>query len=375
MKCVWMSLVLGFCGLSAVHATDYTGKVGKLEAVFSLDWAADGSVAGAYHYPAKPGVRYALRGSNPSEGKLYLEEFTDGALTARCHLVKRIEDGRIVWEGTMANMDGRRLPMSFSRARGEAAMARPPGDYEIRRKALLASTDSEVRWDSFPMADTPVEMVPVHLDDGEAYGGKVLGLEVAGGSSTLRMLVGDWDADGNLELTTARELTLRFARVLPIAPEQFVGSGINVFFAPDGTLFSLDLMDIAITDARRSPSGKLEVRGMVDLYSIDEGFGPDEVAAGKPAAPVVQFVPDKLALDREPADGAPPEDEDAVWFQTVRLVRDFGLSIQSTSAGPGSIELEGLSLDSGDGAAPWIPLKNPKQPVKAPPSQSTNEAG
>jgi len=364
MKCAWLGLVLGFCGLCAAHSTDYTGKVGKLGAVFSLDWASDGSVAGVYHYPARPGVRYALRGSNPSEGKLYLEEFTDGALTARCHLVKRIEDGRIVWEGTMANMDGRRLPMSFSRARGEAAMARPSGGYEIRRKSQLAAMAPEVRWDSFPMADTPVEMVPLHLDDGPAYGGKVLGLEVAGESSTLRVLVGEWDTGRNLNLALARELTLHFARVLPISPEQFVGSEINVLFAPDGTLFSLDLMDIALTHTRRSPSGKLEVRGVLDRYSVDEGAGP-----------AVQFVPDKLALARDPVDGAPPEDENAARFQTVRLVRDFGLSVQSTSAGPGSIELEGLSLDPEDEAIPWIPLQNPKQPVKAPPSQSTNEAG
>jgi hypothetical protein len=99
----------------------YGGKVGKLEAVFFIEWAGVGNpVEGHYYYPSRgKETRYKLKGSNPKDGVLLLEELTkkDGIwkLSATCRLAKRAAEGRVVWEGTMNNTDGRELEMSFSR--------------------------------------------------------------------------------------------------------------------------------------------------------------------------------------------------------------------------------------------------------------------
>ena len=102
----------------------YGGKVGKLEAVFFIEWNGDGdAIDGYYYYPTRGAKkRYKLKGSNPEDGVLLLTEFTpkgDGAfkLSARCRLTKRVTTSRIIWEGKMNNTDGRQLQMSISRPR------------------------------------------------------------------------------------------------------------------------------------------------------------------------------------------------------------------------------------------------------------------
>ena len=102
----------------------YGGKVGKLEAVFFIEWAGVGNpVEGQYYYPDRGRAKmYVLKGSNPKNGVLLLDEFTrnaNGVLkkSAICRLAKKLTATRIVWEGTMTNLDGRQLSMSFSRLR------------------------------------------------------------------------------------------------------------------------------------------------------------------------------------------------------------------------------------------------------------------
>jgi len=63
-------------------AEEYRGKVGKLEAVFNIDWGGDETVEGTYHYPSRPGVIYDLKGEFAADGKLVLREYTNGRLTA-----------------------------------------------------------------------------------------------------------------------------------------------------------------------------------------------------------------------------------------------------------------------------------------------------
>jgi len=102
----------------------YGGKVGKLDAIFLIEWDGEPNttLSGFYYYPSRGRkLKYRLTGTNPKPGVL-LQEFTptaDGGevLSANCRLSKRISGDRIVWEGTMKNTDGRVLPMSFSRAR------------------------------------------------------------------------------------------------------------------------------------------------------------------------------------------------------------------------------------------------------------------
>ena len=102
----------------------YGGKVGKLEAVFFIEFTGTGGrVDGWYYYPARGREKgYLLKGSNPKNGVLLLQEYTPKAggppvLSANCRLTKSISGGRITWSGKMNNTDGRSLTMSFSRKR------------------------------------------------------------------------------------------------------------------------------------------------------------------------------------------------------------------------------------------------------------------
>ena len=104
--------------------TVYGGKVGKLEAIFVLEFSGTGNpVDGWYYYPSRGREkRYLLKGSNPKNGVLLLQEYTPkvhGAaeLSANCRLTKKITGGRITWSGRMNNTDGRSLAISFSRKR------------------------------------------------------------------------------------------------------------------------------------------------------------------------------------------------------------------------------------------------------------------
>src|SRR6056297_941413 len=117
-----MKVLLSVCVVSlafsiAANGNEYRGHVGKLEAVFVLDWHEDGTVIGVYSYPARPGTTYRLAGQNPSEGYLVLDEYTGNDRSARCELSKNITETHIVWQGKMFNTDGRVLEMSFNRLR------------------------------------------------------------------------------------------------------------------------------------------------------------------------------------------------------------------------------------------------------------------
>lgn len=101
----------------------YGGKVGKLDAVFLIEWDGEpnNTLLGYYYYPSRGRDRmYRLTGTNPKQGVLLLQEYsptTSGGevLSANCRLTKRESKERIIWEGRMDNTDGRSLPMSFSR--------------------------------------------------------------------------------------------------------------------------------------------------------------------------------------------------------------------------------------------------------------------
>lgn len=354
--------------------TRYKGYVGKMDAEFSLHWNQDRSVQGSYHYPDRPGTTYRLSGSNPREGELFLEEYTGRELTARCVLQKRVEADVIVWEGVMLNLDGRRFPMAFSRVR-DGQIAPVIDDYEARRAAVFQALETEVNWDQFPMADAPVEMVPIHLEQGEFFAGKLIEVQSGEGRSVLRFRVGEWDDKGKLRQEVTRDLTLRMGRELPVRPKLLTGREFALLFDPDGRLFSVELLEAAITHVRRTPSGKLEVRALIDLFDpeVDTEWDPAAFAEKMKKAPVAEFLPDKLALDLSFIED--PTIPEELWFQTIRLVRDYGVSIQATAAGAGMLELETVSLDPGAEAEPWISLKGLKEPVKAPPSQFTNQAG
>ncbi|MAS96716.1 MAG: hypothetical protein CMO55_26290 [Verrucomicrobiales bacterium] len=118
----FLPIIVALCAAFplSVFSGNYTGAVGNLDAKFSIDWHDDGTVSGEYSYPSRPGTTYRLTGNNHTEGKLYLEEYTGGTLTARCYLSKVLSGSVITWKGEMQNTDGRSFPMSFSRKREES---------------------------------------------------------------------------------------------------------------------------------------------------------------------------------------------------------------------------------------------------------------
>ena len=93
----------------------YAGKVGRLEAIFTLRWQDGDLVTGSYFCPSGKSISYELRGENKINGRLNLDEFTHGQLTAKIVLQKIDKMGKISWQGTMHNVDGRKLPVSFTR--------------------------------------------------------------------------------------------------------------------------------------------------------------------------------------------------------------------------------------------------------------------
>jgi hypothetical protein len=109
---------LGYDPTQAAHdiqPTTYVGYVGQRNAIFYLNWLPNGRISGTYYYPGRNRT-YDLSGNNFKEGEVYLDEYTDGELTARIGLTKYIVANQIVWTGIMQNTDGRRFEISFSRS-------------------------------------------------------------------------------------------------------------------------------------------------------------------------------------------------------------------------------------------------------------------
>jgi len=103
----------------------YAGKVGKLDAIFLIEWDGEpnNTLQGYYYYPSRGRDRmYRLTGTNPKQGVLLLQEYSPTSsggevLSANCRLIKRETKDRIIWEGRMDNTDGRSFSISFSRMR------------------------------------------------------------------------------------------------------------------------------------------------------------------------------------------------------------------------------------------------------------------
>ena len=102
----------------------YGGKVGKLDAIFFIEWSGKKNpIEGFYYYPSRgKEKRYKLKGTNPKDGVIHLEEYSrmeNGILrlSGTCRMTKKVTKSHIVWEGKLNNTDGRKLAMSFSRKR------------------------------------------------------------------------------------------------------------------------------------------------------------------------------------------------------------------------------------------------------------------
>lgn len=85
------------------------GKVGKLDASYTLTWNSDGTISGTYYYPNKPNTKYTLLGKDLSGGKIQLTEYTGNNVSANCNLT--LEGSCYI--GQMNNTDGRNFKMTI----------------------------------------------------------------------------------------------------------------------------------------------------------------------------------------------------------------------------------------------------------------------
>jgi hypothetical protein len=374
----WLPMMLAvffsLTGTLDLRSSDYQGNVGKQPARFALTWHDDGSVEGTYSYPARPGVLYTLRGDNHAEGKLYLEEYTGTELTARCFLEKTLTDGEIFWSGVMQNLDGREFAMAFSRER--PAAPQPSWETNYRQSIITAMNGlpETITWSDFPYATQPVAMVSPDGVGTYLYA-QVKSFRQATGWSELTLVCGIPQAANVDQVDYAgREIVWQVARALPFPSEKIIGEPLMLFVAEQGGLRDVYLPSLVITHWRKTPAGPIEVRGALGLHSdpVMEQLESEDASAADAArllASVTPFqvIPDKLAID-ELVTGE-------ISFRDMRVNREHGILLQKTSAGPGIIELESLSLDAPSEEIPWIFIGKDVPGDLVPVSQRIAEAG
>jgi serine/threonine protein kinase len=96
--------------LSPLPSVNYEGMVGKLKADFYLTQRGDLSLGGKYNYPSRnPENIYELKGETLPEGRMLIQEYTNGRLSAECDLT--YQKSQRCYVGVMKNTDGRNIDM------------------------------------------------------------------------------------------------------------------------------------------------------------------------------------------------------------------------------------------------------------------------
>lgn len=98
------------------NSTYYTGNTGGVRVSACLANDAR-SVTGYYWTEGRAYRVYRLEGTNVVQGQYDLNEYTNGIITARITLRKRMTAREVLWQGTMRNTDGRRIPVTLRRPR------------------------------------------------------------------------------------------------------------------------------------------------------------------------------------------------------------------------------------------------------------------
>ena len=369
MKYFLLATAAVLFSVPALAGTTYEGKVGKLAAVFDITFKEDDIVSGSYSHPKRPGVTYGLIGHNREAGKLYLEEWTGDKLSARCYLEKRLTDTHIIWEGEMRNTDGRTFPMEMKRERNQPAMKK------FEHPAYFSRIPDSITWGEPPKANAEVERATMWYEKVNYTGGFVEEYSVADSSTTISLRLAffpDDDYDAGLQKTD-KKLTLTFPRAVPLPRDYMIGEEVWMEVSDEGKVLSINLAELIVTHYRPSPGGKMEVRALLQIDAWNS-LNEYEVAADAPAlkeSPVIEFIPDKVALSHKFAPGA----DRFFLMQTLRVTEEFGTSIQILEAGPGALELESIALDPPAEGGPWRPVGETDAWRETPLNQRTQQAG
>lgn len=324
--------------LSPAGGNSYRGEVGGLAAVYQLQWHDDGTVSGSYHYPARPGVVYTLKGNNRTKGKLYLEEYTNGALSARCDLTKSLTGDRVVWSGVMRNTDGRQFQMSLSRTREPAATATAsalPSGPKDASESLEAR--SRVKFDHVSRFSEFAGSLSKHHGC-EPYRADVIRIDVTASGSRVVFRTRQGPSIGPRASSIAPfEAALDWKKELgpaPFAP----GVSALIDVDRDRTVHSAAVWVLPLK-WRQTPDGKVEF--LLSSVSHDDRQGPSFVLR-----PIrwAEFHPNDYFI----------------------AVRDVGAVLATYEAGAGALELETVSLDPPVAdSIPWIAFSDRKPTVPA----------
>ena len=81
----------------------FSGKVGKLESIYNLQWNTNGTISGTYYYPKRPNTTYTLIGKDLGNGNIQLTEYTGNNISAHFNLYLQGS----CYVGQINNTDGR----------------------------------------------------------------------------------------------------------------------------------------------------------------------------------------------------------------------------------------------------------------------------
>ncbi len=363
LRCFVLLWISVFLFATTGSAQEYYGNVGKMEATFFLKWDDSGAVSGEYWYPERKGEVYTLIGENREKGKLFLREFTGNERTANCILTKRITEKEVIWEGRMENTDGRKFDMALKRRRDNAL---PMTEKAISQRKI----QERVTWKDYPSRKVITERVEQGSRGGMWLNGKTTAFRSTNGVTQIDFSIDERDGQSGevIDLSTKR-ISLTLPRELPLPAASIIGK--NVILITDASRILLDvwLTSISITHWRKTPGGEIEVRGFLDSDQTEElDMKPlTELNKILPQLPMVTLIPDKLALT--------DYNTKSVFGRVIRLHREFGVVIQMTDAGPGSLELESLSLEAPLDEIPWIFIGKDPGGDSIPATQKVREAG
>ncbi len=98
----------------ARSTSKYSGNTGSVPIIAELTFFSNDHIEGSY-FTSNNLPKYLLRGHNHKDGEIFLREYTqeDGVwgVTASFTLKKSVQNGKVIWSGTVINTDGRKFPM------------------------------------------------------------------------------------------------------------------------------------------------------------------------------------------------------------------------------------------------------------------------
>ncbi|MEZ4775295.1 MAG: protein kinase [Bacteroidia bacterium] len=227
----------------AIPQTNFTGKVGKLEANFLINADSENRINGAYFYPSRnDGQVYNLMGSILANDKLEIFEYTGNVQSATCKLTYSPSAGCYV--GSMNNNDGRVLDMRICGQKFNHPVAEPLAAFTPANAFAARIRGNNVNVRDFPSADN--SKVLARLDNGDRV--LVIGNETESGGNTLVT-----SRKTTLQLSDGSEQPLEKGKLLFIQSPEIQNGRYVVATSLNGNTLtegSVSILDVSLTDGK-----------------------------------------------------------------------------------------------------------------------------